>query len=73
LRKQIALYGECKLITADMTAKTIGTIKATTIQTAKCNLTHLQKQLEHKDLNQPKVVKLRKIIRDGINGSNYKM
>jgi len=30
---QIALYGEYKLIIADMTVKTIGIIKATTIQT----------------------------------------
>jgi len=31
--RQIALYGECKLTTADITVKTIGTIKVTIIQT----------------------------------------
>ena len=36
---QIALYGECKLTTADMTVKTIGTIKITTIQTRLPELT----------------------------------
>ncbi|KYN10292.1 hypothetical protein ALC57_17578 [Trachymyrmex cornetzi] len=30
---QVALYGDCKLTTEDMTVKTIGTIKSTTIQT----------------------------------------
>ena len=56
-------YGEYKLTNADKTVKTIG-IKTTTIQTRlpKYNLT--RKQLEHKDLSQPEVVKLRKIIRD---------
>jgi len=36
-----------------MTVKTIGTIKATTIQTRlpEYNLIRLRKQLEHKDLN----------------------
>jgi len=65
--RQIALYGECKLTTADMTVKIIGIIKATTsLQTRlpEYNLTRLRKQLKHKDLNQPEVVKLRKIIRD---------
>jgi len=49
-----------------MTVKIIGTIKAITIQTRlpEYNLICLRKQLEHKELNQPKVAKLRKIIRD---------
>ena len=49
-----------------MTIKTIGIIKATTIQIrlSEYNLTRLRKQLEHKDLNQSEVIKLKKIIRD---------
>ena len=57
---QIALYEKCKLVTTDITVKTIRTIKAITIQTClpEYNLTHLRKQLEHKDLSQLEIVKL---------------
>ena len=57
----IALYGECKLTTADITVKTIGTIQTTRLPEYK---TRLGNQLELKDLSQPEVIKLRKIIHD---------
>ena len=58
---QIALYGECKLTTADMTVKTIGTIKVTFIQIRlpEYNLIRLRNQPEYKDLSQSEVLRLR--------------